>query len=65
MKEPNMTATSQLENALTAAHSEAHSLIEALTTRVDGIDPTTANWGHVGDLNYIIERLRELVPAGQ
>jgi hypothetical protein len=59
------TPTAKLETAPVAAHAEAHSLIEALTERVDGIDPTTANWGHVGDLTYIIERLRELVPAGQ
>lgn len=56
-----MDNVERLAEALTAAHREAHELIEKLTAKVDSIDPHTAGWGHVGDLNYYVEKLRQLV----
>jgi hypothetical protein len=55
---PNGTRTAA--DALLENHVEAHRLIQKLTAMVDSIDPETATWGHVGDMAYYVEKLREM-----
>lgn len=56
----NKIQDDRLTEALASAHMEAHRLIDKLTEQVDSVDPESANWGHVGNLQYIVERLREV-----
>jgi hypothetical protein len=46
-------AADRREAALIAAHTTAHELLAELAAAIDGVDPDTANWGDIGDLNYI------------
>lgn len=46
--------------ALVLAHAEAHRLITKLTEQINAVDPDNANWGHVGDINNYVEKLREM-----
>lgn len=53
-------AARKLAATLSERHAEAHRLIDKLTDMVDGINPDTADWGHAGDLGYVVDRLREI-----
>jgi hypothetical protein len=44
--------------ALIAAHDEATELLDLVQAKIDGFDPDTADWGNVGDLNYIVSMLK-------
>lgn len=61
VKRYTKTAAQARNEALLAAHAEVHDLIEQLKVKVDSIDPESADWGHVGDMNYYAERLREML----
>lgn len=49
----------RLADALIVAHMEAHDLLAEVAARVDSVDPESADWGRVGDLNYINALLRQ------
>jgi hypothetical protein len=53
------TSRDRLDAALVDVHSEIHELLEAVKARVDAVDPDTADWGHVVELQDIASRLRE------
>ena len=36
-------------------------LRQRLDNHMDCINPDTVNWGHVGDLNYVMDSLNEIV----
>lgn len=55
-----MSTARDLAATLTARHMEAHELLERVAAMVDSVDPDTADWGHAGDLGYIVERLRDI-----
>lgn len=52
------TSRDQLDAALVDVHSEIHELLDAIAAKADAVDPDTANWGHVGDLQWIASQLR-------
>jgi len=45
--------------ALLASHMEAHRLLALLAEQIDSVNPDDCNWGHVGDMNYVVGQLRE------
>lgn len=45
--------------AFAALHDEAHELLTRIAAKVDSVMPDQADWGDVGDLRSIVERLRE------
>jgi hypothetical protein len=53
------TTSDRLQAALVAQHAEIHHLLTVIGNKVDSIDPESANWGDVGNMGYIAERLRD------
>lgn len=49
----------RLADALLTAHMDVHELLAEVAVRVDSVNPDEANWGNVGDLNYIAALLRQ------
>ena len=42
------------------AAAQIEAISAALEAHQDGIDPERVNWGHVGDLNHVIELLEQV-----
>jgi hypothetical protein len=54
------TATrTDADDALSIKRQEARELVQKMAKRIDMSPRRGAHWGHVGDMQYIIEQLRD------
>lgn len=51
--------TDNLTTTLVERHAEIHDLLTEIASKIDDVNPDTANWGHAGDLGRIAELLRQ------
>jgi hypothetical protein len=54
------------EEAYASAHAEALGLLEAIQEQIEDMPAPSerTNWGHVGDMNRIVELLRPILFPG-
>ena len=61
-----MPTTRTAEEAYASAHAEALGLLEAIQEQIEDMPAPSerTNWGHVGDMNRIVELLRPILFPG-